>query len=265
MAALTNTTCGESTAMLTERDQRFVRTLVREHGKEAAKKGTTLWPATVVATSPAGSPATITLDGDSNTEIPAQNLLGQGLYDGQRVMVTLVPPHGVFVTHSISAAAGLASQVVLDADTNVISLTVPSGVSEVEVRASLRSNVSALTDIVAVRFNSDTTSSYLSAYLYHAGTTPKAGTQADVGRFPAGQCSGNTAASALRSPLRLDCMDVANTAAHKEGTAESSVAGTTRYSTGWRWPSTAAVTLIELRPWFGTAWKAGSTARLYSR
>lgn len=83
--------------MITERDQAFVRRLVREANAQTKDDGTTLWPATVQGAASPSESVSIALDGDSTTPITAQNLTGCQLGADQRVMVTLVPPHGIFV------------------------------------------------------------------------------------------------------------------------------------------------------------------------
>lgn len=261
--------------MLDDNDVRLVEQIALRAAREtvhaAPKTGLLtqpVWvPATVSGGGAPGGEVWVFVDGDENAEaIPVENASGVPLGDQARVMVLFRPTGGALIVgHAGGSGAGLASAVKLDTDAALLSLVVPQGANEFELRASLRSNRAALQDSIAVRLNEDAASTYLTAYLYNVGTTPKAFYEGDVGRFYAGECHGDTAPSTRWSPCRVECFNVAGSTAQKEGLADSSVAGTTRVALGWLWPQTSPITLIELRPWYGTLWKSGSTARLYVR
>lgn len=144
---------------------------------------------------------------------------------------------------------------------------IPAGYKHLQIRANAKTNRSDNQDVVTIRYNGDTSSTYAYHILGGNGTSAFADAGTSTATPWAAIIAGNTSTTNMFGAMVSDVLDYSSTSKYKtirtfSGTDQNSTAGRL-YFDSTLWQSTSAITSISLVPVYGSVFMEYSSFALY--
>jgi hypothetical protein len=149
-------------------------------------------------------------------------------------------------------------------DAEIAFSNIPANFKDLMLSGNLRTDRSATSEPLRVRFNGDSTNgNYARVSMHGTGSSAASYTDAPTEVIVDVGATGASASSGVFSVFNLEVLDYATTDKHKTGLTASDIAGVETRRQAFRWASTSAITSISVSAYFGGNFVSGSSLSLY--